>query len=368
MKIVFLIDQIYKHGGAEKVLLEKSSYFAKKFGYKVTIITTEQKGKKPRYKLSDKVSIIDLKINYLRKYSYFNFKNLIKVFKHFRELRKTIKQINPDYVILLSDAFDYYLLPFITKSKILKEFHSSQYYNSIKRKENSFIKNIKFQIRDFINSKYNYLVLLTSDEKKLFNGNNTIVIPNGIRNVFSGTALLENKTVISAGRIAPVKNFEALIQTWDHVVKKYPDWQLKIFGEGEKEYVLSLKHLIEKLGLQNSICLCGATNDLRDKMLDASIYVMSSITECFPLVLLEAQACGLPIVSFDCPYGPRNIVSNKKDGLLVEDQNNYELAKALIQLISSKELRTKMGKLAKTNVQNFNKERIMNQWFALLEN
>ncbi len=369
MKIVFLIDQIYKHGGAEKVLTEKSSYFADEFHYDVTIITTEQKSKKPCYSLSNKVSLVDINIHYERTKSYFNIINIMKIINHYKILKRQIKEINPDFIILLSDAFDYYFLPYITgKSKILKEFHSSYYFNSIEKKRNrSLLKNAKFTIRNYINSKYNYLVVLNNDEKRLLNTTNTIVIPNGITINHSKFSTLENKKAISAGRIALVKNFEALIKSWKYITYKYPDWQLEIYGEGDKEHLLNLQKLIKELNLTNNICLCGSTNQLKEKMLNSSIYVMSSITECFPMVLLEAQSCGLPIVSFDCPCGPRNIIINKENGLLVENQNNIELAEGIIRLIKSEDIRKKMGRKSIENIRKYKLSNVMEKWKVLFE-
>lgn len=369
MKIVFLIDQIYKHGGAEKVLTEKASYFADKFNYDVTIITTEQREKKYCYPLSNNVSLVDTGIHYERTKSYFNIINIMKVIDHYKALKKQIKEISPDFIILLSDAFDYYLLPYISyKSKILKEFHSSYYFNSIARKTNkSLVRKVKIFIRDYINSKYDYLVVLNNDEKRLLNVNNAVVIPNGITINQSEFSKLENKRVISAGRIAPVKNFEALIQSWIYVEDKYPKWRLEIYGEGDEEYIIELQKLIEKLNLTNSICMCGSTNHLREKMLNSSIYVMSSITECFPMVLLESQSCGLPIVSFDCPCGPRNIITDKQDGLLVENQNNIKLADGIIELIESLDIRKDMGRNARENIKKYKFNDVMERWKILFE-
>jgi len=369
MKIVFLIDQIYKHGGAEKVLTEKASYFADEFDYDVTIITTEQREQKPCYSLSNNVSLIDIDVHYERTKSYFNFINIKKVMYHYNVLKKQIKEINPDFIILLSDAFDYYFLPYISgKSKILKEFHSSYYFNSIEKERNKpLLKQAKFFIRDYINKKYDYLVVLNNDEKRLLNVNNTVVISNGIIMNQSEFSTLENKRVISAGRIAPVKNFEALIQSWKYVENQYPDWKLEVYGEGDKQYLLQLQKLIKELNLSNSICICGSTNHLKEKMLKSSIYVMSSITECFPMVLLEAQSCGLPIVSFDCPFGPRNILRDSQDGLLVENQNNVKLADGIIELIKSVDMRKDMGKNAKENIKKYKFDEVMRKWKILFE-
>jgi len=367
MKIVYILEQFHLHGGAEKITCIKANWFAKK-GFDVTIISNNQNTKKNIYSLEKSIKFIDLGINYKTGTSYLHPKHLILVPKHIIKLHKALTKIKPDVVILLSLQFDYYFLPFITKSKIIREFHSSRYlYNTNRNKNNSFFKKFKYKLHDFIEKKYTYNVILTPEEKKHYNSQNTIIIPNGINNTAKQTAKLINKTVISAGRIAPVKGLDKLINTWYIVAKKHSDWKLEIYGGGNKKDIEKLQEQINKLNLQKQVCLCGQTDDLNSKMLEASIYVMSSKTECFPMVLLEAQSIGLPIVSFDCPYGPRNIITNNQDGILVEDQNNDKLANAIMQLIENKNTRIEMGKTAKKNILKLQEQEVMNMWFKLFK-
>ena len=369
MKIVYYTDQIYLHGGIERVLATKVNYFVNEKGFETHIITSEQKKNMPCYHIDNNVNLHDLGINYNRKLSYFHPFNFSKVFKHFLLLKNKLKEINPDVVIICNFAFDFYFIPYILpKTTKIKEFHSSRYFEAQLRSQNkSILKKIYFKLNDYIESKYHYLALLTSDEKQYYKSNNTFIVPNPLIYFPDVYAPLTNKKVISAGRIAPVKGFEKLIKSWELIAKQYPDWILEIYGEGEINYVMKLQKLINELHLQNKVVLCGATNNMEEKMLNASIYAMSSLTECFPLVLLESLSCGLPVVSFNCPYGPRNIVIDKQDGILVENGNIEDLSKAIMQLMKDKKLRINMGNQGRLNINRFQIDIVMNTWLELFE-
>lgn len=369
MKIVYYTDQVYLHGGIERVLANKVNFLVNKKGLETHIITSEQRGKAPCYSMDKKVKIHDLEINYNRKLSYFHPFNFIKAPKHFFALKNKLKEINPDVIVICNFAFDFYFIPYILpKITKIKEFHSSRHFEHLERVNNtSFLKNIHYKINDFIESKYHYLALLTKDEKKYYASNNTVVVPNALTNYSNKQAQLIEKKVISAGRIAPVKGFEKLISAWGIVAQKFPDWTLEIYGEGETHYTNKLQEQINNLKLEGKVTLCGATDDMEGKMLNASIYAMSSLTECFPMVLLESLSCGLPIVSFDCPYGPRNIITNNKDGILVENNNIKKLAEALVKLMEDEASRKKMGDYGRKNIKRLLPEQVMNTWIELFK-
>ena len=133
MRIVFSTDQVYLHGGIEKVMAEKANYFVDVLGYEVIILTTEQKRNQACYPLSSKIKFIDLDINYHRNKSYFSSANIVKLPIHFFRLRKVLKEIKPNIVIVCNYAFDYFLMPFLFNSaEKWKEFHSSRYFQFLK--------------------------------------------------------------------------------------------------------------------------------------------------------------------------------------------------------------------------------------------
>ncbi|WP_339661504.1 glycosyltransferase family 4 protein [Croceibacter atlanticus] len=364
MKIVFSTDQTYLHGGTEKVLADKANYMVEKLGYEVFIITTEQNNKQACYYLDKRIHQINLGINYHRNLSYLNPKNILKVFNHFSKLKNIIKEIEPDNWLICNYSFDFYFIPFIKKTiPKIKEFHGSQYRRIEERKVNLlqlFLQNIK----ESIENKYDTLLVLNPDERNFFKSKNTYVIPNAIQ-IPAKKAKLEKKQLIAAGRIAPVKGFERLIAAWALLAPKYTEWSLHIYGEDYLNTQESLINQVEYLQIQDSVVFKGSTSNMTKTMLEYSIYLMTSHTECFPMVLLESLSVGLPIIAFDVPSGPRNIVSHEKDGLLIENNNITAFANGIETLILEEEVRLKMGERAKLNSERFNINNIMKEWVKL---
>ncbi len=219
---------------------------------------------------------------------------------------------------------------------------------------------------DFAESRYDKLVILNKDEASYYKSNNTIVIPNPLTFYPETVSDVTHKKVIAARRIAPVKGYDILIEVWKRIHPKHPDWKLEIYGSGEAFYIDTLQEKINVLDLQKSVSLMGATNNIKDKMLQSSIFAMTSHNECFPLVLLEAQACGLPIVSFDCPHGPRNII-DQNNGILVPLYDQVTFSSSLSDLMGDKEKRKKMSENARKNSMNYRLDDIMNQWVMMFE-
>jgi glycosyltransferase involved in cell wall biosynthesis len=367
MKIVFNTDQIYKHGGIEKVMATKVNYWANLHDYKVYIITTEQEGNKPCYPIDSKVQLIDLGVNYNRNISYFSLDNIKKVKRHFLKQKAIFKQINPDVIISPNYNFDHYWLPYIKgKAKLFKERHGSRYAEMELRISKALKQKLHFYFQDFIDSKYDKIIVLNDSEKEYVYTNNAVVIPNPI-NLYGQQAALNNKQVIAAGRISPVKGFEDLIRAWKIVNEYYPDWHLHIYGDNYLGTQEKLQEIINDLNLSHSIIFKYSVDNLSQTMLNYSAYAMTSITECFPMVLLESLSVGLPIVSYDCPNGPRHIITNNEDGYLVENKNIHEFANKLMKLIGNEDLRKRMGNNALKNVVRFNLENVMNKWNALFK-
>ena len=366
MRILFTTDQIHLHGGIEKVMAEKANWFAEVSGHEVIILTTEQKGLSPCYPLSSKIVLKDIAVNYNRKKSYFHPENLRKLPFHFRQWKRAIKELKPDVLISCNYAFDFYWIPFYFKDlPKLKEFHSSRYFENQTRASLGFLKSIKYKINDYIESKFTKLILLNTDEIPFYKTKNTVVISNPVRKKGDDKALLKNKKAIAAGRIASVKGFDVMISVWKEVVKKSPDWELHIYGQGEDNYVNELKSQISNSNLENNIFIHPATNRLHDEMLDASLYLMTSKTECYPMVLIEALSIGLPVVTFDSPTGPRHIVNNEVTGFVTPYQNIQAIAEKVVLLIQNETSRKELGDNAFKEAVFFQPEHVMMHWEEL---
>jgi glycosyltransferase involved in cell wall biosynthesis len=343
------------------MLSQKLNYLEAVLGYEVILCTTEHKSNPFVYPIHANVRHVDLGINYHREKSYFHPSNLLKSVIHYKALRIFLESEQPDVVVSLNYTPEQFLLPFICKHiPKVKEFHSSGV---------SLIKptNLprKFKHRLFqIFGKYDALVVLNEDERKYYPFTQLHVIPNFISIPKETPGLAKEKTILAAGRIAAVKQFEHLIQAWSLIADQHPDWEVKIFGDGDPELTGKLQDQINALKI-STIRLMGSTAHLDTEMQKATLYAMTSSTECFPMVLLEAQAAGVPIVSYDCPHGPRNIVTHGVDGLLTPSNEISDFAQALNSLINNEQQRKAMGYAARENVKIYAEEHIMQQWVTL---
>ena len=362
MKILYCTNQIKNHGGIEKITSQKINALIQDFNHEVYLVTTYQYREQFKYKIHKKANLIDLAINYETDKSYYHPINLVFMLMHYFKLKATIKSIKPDLIVSVSFTPDQYFLPFIeTKIPKIKELHSSGFVVSKSANLSKGIVGFFKNILTSIFNKYNALVVLTVDELKYFPKAKTTVIPN-----FSDLKIKENlkreKTIIAAGRISDVKNFTELAIIWKTICHKFPDWKIENYGNGDNKSVEKLMDTIFDLGVEDSFISDSSTNKLAEKMQKSSIFAMTSITECFPMVLLEAQICGLPIVSYDCPNGPRHIVNNDVDGFLIENKNQKMFAEKLISLMENEELRIQMSKNATINVQKYSKENALELW------
>lgn len=167
--------------------------------------------------------------------------------------------------------------------------------------------------------------------------------------------------MIAVGRYTQQKGFDLLIEAWRIVAEKHPDWNLRIYGGGDRTEFLALK---DKYHLK-TLYLEEQTQNIIQKYCESSIFVLSSRYEGFGMVITEAMSCGVPLVSFTCPCGPRDIIHNNEDGPLVENGDIEQLAEKICYLIENDTIRKEMGRMAKINSKRFKIENISKEWEAL---
>lgn len=366
MRILYCTNQISAHGGIERILCQKINYLIKQKGYEVILATYEQAGNNPVYFLEKETQHIDLAINYVSHLSYFHPRNLLISFRHFFLLKALIKKHQPDIIISISFTPDQYFLPFIFKEiPKIKELHSSGVViTSFFHEKSNLINFFKRKIFNIL-KKYSSVVVLNKDEMYYYDDFKTVIIPNFVDFDNSIEKHVREKIIISAGRIAPVKQFDHLIRAWSQISSDFPDWEVKIYGDGNQVIVTELQKTIKDLNISN-IRLMGPTTCLNQEMENASIYAMTSATECFPMVLLEAQAAGMTIISYDCSNGPRNIITHDVNGFLTPPNNINQFSQKLAEIINNEDKRLVVGEAAKKNILQFSKENIMQKWDELL--
>ena len=166
--------------------------------------------------------------------------------------------------------------------------------------------------------------------------------------------------MVSAGRLASEKNFEWLIKSFAEILKRVPEAQLTIYGRGEKER--ELKDLIQRLGLESYVTLAGYTTNVHEKLAQADLYVMPSLSEGFPNSLCEAMAVGLPVVAFKCHEGLKDIVIDGQNGYLVEMNNQEEFVEKVVRLSQDIKLREKIGTEAQKLAERYSEQNIYELW------
>lgn len=370
MHILYIYAEISIKGGTDKILVEKANYLVC-HGYDVTIVTESQMGKPLSFKLEDKVCHIDIGLDFGKQYSQGTFRRFLTysflMYKYKRRLKRVVGEQRPDIIITamgrslsLLSKIDYNCVKIgeaHTTKKHLRSLHLMEQRRGLFP---LLAKYLRWKMCQNA-SKLDALVLLTPNDAKDWKSVvKTFVIPNPISFFPIEGAALDNKQVIMVGRYNDAKGYDYLIPAWEIVHQRHPDWILQVYGSGELHD--DVVRWVKERCLEESVILNDPTDDIMSKYLESSICVLSSRYEGFSLVILESMGCGVPVVSFDCPYGPRNIVKSGEDGLLIDYLNVKALADGICCLIENEKLRKKMGWNARFNVQRFSKECIMRQW------
>ena len=375
LKIVYITPAIYSAGGVERVITLKASYFAEQYGYDVTIIVTEGKGRDSFFPLSDKVKVVNLAINFeelwtcsfIRKvFIYLKKQHLYK-----QLLSQKLLRIRPDITISTLRREINFLNDIPDGSKKIGELHVNRAnYRNFKTEKSNYLKDLFAELwaNNLVGhlKKLDKLVVLTKEDCLAWPElKNICVIPDPLPFTPSHVSPLTEKRVIAVARYSHEKGIDLLLQAWAEIEKQCTDWRLDVFGEGD---TAPFEQLIDELTIDRNRCkLNGRINEIEQEYMKSSIAVCSSRFEGFGLVIVEAMACGLPVVSFDCLWGPHEIITNGENGLLVENGNIIKMADAINILIRNKKYREQIGKKSVVSVQQYNRSQIVQKWNDLFK-
>ena len=364
--------------GMERILTAKINYLAEHTNYQLYLLTYEQEGSPLPFSIAQSVQhisidhIIPLRKDYSISVWFIKF---LATRKHFhKSFIKQIEDIKPDIVICNPYSFSVIdLIITVSTSKGIKtiiESHTklSSTLLSNKFKYNKALYSLIKKWDELIMNRLrpvSNVVTLTKQDAKDWEPfvNNITVIPNFITITPKNVKSYSAKRVISAGRYAHEKGYDMLLKAWAIVTEVYPDWELHIFGDGDSTPYAKMS---QQLRISDSVFLHPSTSDISEEFSNSSIYVMSSRYEGFGLVLAEAMSCGLASVAFDCPYGPRTIIEDRHDGLLVQREDIKQLSDGLLFLMSDPTIRITFGSNASEDIKRFNKESIMQKWIDLI--
>lgn len=356
MKILYITNQTCGPGGLERVLSIKASYLADHYDYDVHMVTLNQSDTDLFYEFSPKIKYHNIMVSG-NPISYF--------IKYAKGLRRIVKELNPDVIAVCDDGVKGLFVPIVIGKPcpMIYERHVSKNIE-IKTEKPSLrsrvFTKIKFRFMDFGASLYNHFIVLTHGNEKEWNLKNMKVIPNPLSFYPDDQSTLQNKKVIVVGKQSYQKGYDRLLNSWKLVHEQHPDWHIDIYGTINKKS--GLNEQLDSLGISASVHFYPPVKNIGEKYREASIYVMSSRYEGFGMVLTEAMAYGVPCVSFDCPHGPSDIISDKENGLLVENGDIKGLAEGMISLIENETSRKMMGQNAREAVKRYLPEKIAANW------
>lgn len=372
MTILYCLNYISSTGGVQIVTITKANALSKHVENNVWILACCDDSGRSCIPISESVGIIGIQQRDLTwRQPWVKIQQTFKLPSLIRQFREYLLQIKPD-ILISTGGFDRWLVPFIKGPwSTVREFHTVKDYRE--RFSYTPIQKVFASIDGFLENhfflrRYDRIVVLTEEERAAQwreNKKKVRVIPNPIRFTDTTLSSLKNKRILACGRLCYQKNFSSLVRAIRPVFDRFPDWRLDIIGDGQ-EYA-SLQEEITRLSLNNHVFLRGNQANAQDWMADASIFVMTSRSEGFGLVLVEAMSCGLPPVSFACPAGPKDIISDGVDGFLVPPGDEEILSERICALIEDESLRKKMSAAALKKAERYRIPRITEQWMALFE-
>ena len=367
MKLLYVTDMLAIHGGLERVLVDKVNWIAQQGEHEVFLITACQGNHMLVFPLHPNVNHVDLGVLFLQQYHYRGLKRWLLNFKLHRQyqqrLQSQIKEISPDVVICPRKDLVVDVEKVRGNIPMVYESHSSRLAGTFEgwglglklltRYYESYIRKVQMLVSLTEGDAIEWRKLLPCVE----------VIPNIVHlNENGRKSNCLSKSVVFVGRYSRQKDISTLIRVWELVHQQYPDWRLDIYGGyGEQK-----NHLHTKILQMNAnIVEHEPTSNIFDAYLSSSLLLLTSIYEPFGLVIPEAMSCGLPVVAFDCPYGPSDLITEGVDGYLIKKGNISDFVAKVCLLLNDQELRCKMGESAILSSQRYSAKRIMPKWMTL---
>ena len=367
MRIIYCLNSIDLAGGIERVTINKANALVE-MGHEVAIVVTDHKDDAVFVQpLSEKVMFVDLKVGH-----WFGKKKwhspISKLYTHFIRLKKFVKEYLPDVIISVGQSEKQVISLLRTKAVKIREIHFLSTYRKY-----TYTTKWLAKILDFIDYKinirgYDKIILLTKEDFNNYyigNKQKTLVISNPIT-IKPQISQLTSKNVITISRLHVYKNIIELVEAFKIVSKTHPDWCLKIYGIGPEED--NIKSYIKNANLENNVILEGYTDNVPLVLSKSDIYACSSVFEGFGLTLIEALACGLPVVTYQFPVGAKDVLEGTDAGFLVPMHDIKMLAEKICYLIEHEEVRKEMSQNAIKRAEDFETSNIMTQWIDLFNN
>lgn len=368
MRLMYFTPLLSTKGGIERTLTDKANYLAE-MGHDVIIVTYEHEGTYA-YDLSSTIKHFDIACHFFEIYRYPIYRRLIEVLRHKRlfhqKMYSLITENRPDLIVVTIPNTEVYLhdlMSVVSGIPVVFESHLAFGRQVLSRGFlEKCISRLYKPIKDI--RKADLLIALTNGDADRWRHQHfrrVEVIPNPVTYYNDNLCFPEKKKcrIISVGRLTPQKRFDRLIDAFALIAEKYPEWYVDIYGDGYEKEILQSQ--IVNMGLSHRIHILPPTSDIYTEYLQSQFFVLSSDFEGFGLVLIEAMACGIPVLSTNCQFGPSEIIEDGVTGLL-SGLNVNDLACKMEYLITHHDERQVMGINAYHAVSRYRKEIVMPIW------
>lgn len=364
MRLLYVTDALAVHGGLERVLVEKANWLVAHGGYEVFLLTINQGNHPICFPLHSDVSYDDLGICFYQQYHLPFWKRPIinhKLHLQFCEkLSRRIQVTTPD--VIICTRLDYVCDIVRIKGIIPLVFESHSCRLASRFEGDGLLRRIHVWYLQLAVKKADMVVALTEGDAEEWRKltSKVCVIPNVVHlNESDSFSDCVTKSAIFVGRFSKQKDVGSLLRIWSLVHQRHPDWCLHIYGGYGDEQETIYANIKQ---MNTSIQIHEPTSDIFAKYKESSFLLLTSCYEPFGLVLLEAMSCGLPVVAFDCPYGPADIISDSNNGFLISERKCKEYANKVSLLIEQLDLRQKMGKAGIVSSKKYDASSIMPLW------
>ena len=350
-------------GGLARIVIDKINWLVA-HGYDVTLCNIEPFPVKPAYPIDPRVKLIRGDIQTKPGGIMTRAKGVIWAVRRTKEV---IRQVNPDIIDNAHCPLVTWILPFACRDiPMIVEIHQSRQGLEVFNRQ--FMSPIarwghRHAIR-WIYNRYDQFVVLTNGDKEAWRCKNCMVIPNfhNYQVLESLPEQKEHKQIIILARLMPQKRIDLMIDVWALLAKDFPDWRVKVLGEGMLRPQLEEK--VRKLGLEGSFLMPGEVKDVTNELLTSDILCLTSEYEGFGIVLIEAMAKGIPVIAFEY-VGVHDIINDGVDGVIVPFGDVREYADKLRKLMQNEELRQQLAKNGLASAHQFDKKMVMQKWTGL---
>lgn len=364
MRILFVLRAVVLSGGIERVFIDKANWLAS-HGHNVLFLTYEQGNHSFSFTLNEAVCYEDLECRFFTVYqkSVFTrpFRKLLMKFKFKKRLHAMIEEFRPDVMVIPCNLEEFQEVAISMNQYVPVIYESHSTFVDIMDEKASWIHRSWQRIRHRCVKKCDFVIALTEGDASCWRRyvNRVCVLPNPLSSYILHPVVQDNTRIICAGRLTQTKRFDRVIDAFSMIADKYPEWIVDIFGEGDLHDQLQ-KQIAER-HLTGRVNIKPPTRDIYAEYQNSSFFVLGSDYESFGLVLVEAMACGIPVVSVNCPFGPIEIIDDGKTGLL-SGNTPKDLSEKIEWMITHETERRKMGCQAHQAAARYQQDVVMKQW------